>query len=665
MLAPLLLLIATQAQPDTSFTIRSARAQSPPQIDGFVSNQEWSGASRATDFIRYEPQRGSPSAFRTEAWVSYDSTHMYVAFVVDDPAPPTAQLTRRDADLLNDDAVVLLIDTHHDRQSAYYFMTNALGTQTDGRVANDGRTVDDTWDAPWRSAAQRSDSGWTVEMAIPFASMSYASGANRTWGINFGRSRRRTLEVSFWAGPLENQFRVSQAGSITGLDVAAPSQRHQVIAYGLSRFQQDTTADADAGADLRYAFTPQVNAFATLNPDFATIEADQERINLTRFELQLPEKRPFFLETAEVYRQRIRTFYSRRIADITVGGQALGKSEAWNVHALATRSPIVEDSTVAMYAIGRVQRNFGPSNVGVILANRTLNGDRGSLGADATLFFTRTLGITTQLVQSWGEFDTGTLAYFIRPSWDTPTSHFHVRYTHLGDHFADNVNAVGFVRDDDRREVDSAFEHAFWIPSGFLERIGYDSNYNIYWGQTGTLRSWQIDQSLDIEFRNHLNFRAGYQEEFKRFEKDFRNHAVQFTLGYNTREFSSVQVGYRRGRNFDSDFQLVTGTAAYAVTDGLSLEYELQRLILDPDPDMETTWIHVARVNQFFTPDLFLRVFLQTNSAIDRENIQAVFVYRYKPPFGTLQLAYQRGTAEFGQTSAQGNTVFLKATVVF
>ena len=344
LLAPLLLLVATQAQPDTSFSMRSARAQSPPQIDGIVSDQEWSGASRATDFIRYEPQRGSPSAFRTEAFVLYDSTHLYVAFVVHDPDPPTAQLTRRDAQLLNDDAVVLLLDTHRDRQSAYYFITNALGTQTDGRVANDGRTVDNTWDAPWESAAARSDSGWTVEMAIPLASMSYASGTDRTWGINFGRSRRRTLELSFWAGPLENRARVSQAGSLTGLDVPAQVQRHQAIVYGLSRFQQDTTAEADAGADLRYAFTPQINAFATLNPDFATIEADQERINLTRFELQLPEKRPFFLETAELYRQRIRTFYSRRIADITVGGQALAKGETWNAHALVTRSPIVEDS---------------------------------------------------------------------------------------------------------------------------------------------------------------------------------------------------------------------------------------------------------------------------------------------------------------------------------
>ena len=96
----------------------------------------------------------------------------------------------------------------------------------------------------------------------------------------------------------------------------------------------------------------------------------------------------------------------------------------------------------------------------------------------------------------------------------------------------------------------------------------------------------------------------------------------------------------------------------------LSAEYELQRLELDPDPENESTWIHVIRANQFFTPDLFLRVFFQTNSAIDRRNVQAVFVYRYLPPFGTLQVAYQRGTAEFGTRSNQGNTVFVKVTTV-
>jgi hypothetical protein len=217
------------AQQDTTFSLSAVRTESPPAIDGIVDDEEWSGAARATDFIQYEPRRGSPSEHRTEALVLYDAEHLYVAFVAWDPEAPAAQLTRRDAELTNDDAAILLLDTHHDRQSAYYFMTNALGTQTDGRVANDGRTVDDTWDAAWQSAAQRTDFGWTVEMAIPFTSITYASGDDRTWGVNFGRSRRRTLELSFWSGPLENPGRMSQAGELTGLQVAPPPRRHQVI----------------------------------------------------------------------------------------------------------------------------------------------------------------------------------------------------------------------------------------------------------------------------------------------------------------------------------------------------------------------------------------------------------------------------------------------------
>ena len=90
----------------------------------------------------------------------------------------------------------------------------------------------------------------------------------------------------------------------------------------------------------------------------------------------------------------------------------------------------------------------------------------------------------------------------------------------------------------------------------------------------------------------------------------------------------------------------------------------LRRLVLHPDPGDGGTWIHVLRTNQFFTKDLFVRLFFQTNSVIDRRNLQAVFVYRYLPPFGTVQVAFQRGTAEFGQPSSQGNTLFVKVTTV-
>jgi hypothetical protein len=655
------------AQPDSVFEMRAVRVSTPPVIDGAVDVAEWEGAAVAEGFIQYEPRLGSPSDFRTQVLLSYDSVHLYIAFRLFDTQAPTAQLTRRDSELGNDDAVAVLLDSHNDRRCAYYFMTNALGTQTDGRVANDGRTVDDTWDASWRSAAQLTDYGWSVEIAIPFTSISYAAGEDKTWGINFGRTRRRNLETSFWAGPLELPFRVSQAGSLTGLSVQEPWRRYRIIPYGLARAQEDSVTDWQAGVDVRYALTTEMLGLLTVNPDFATIEADQERVNLTRFELALTEKRPFFLENAEQFRQRIRTFYSRRIADVSVGGQVLGKEGPWTLAFLGARSEPLADTAAGFYGVGRAQRDvLASSNIAVMAANRNLEGlNQGSLGVDATLFFTRTLGMTAQVAQSWGAFSSGTSAYFIRPAFDSPTAHFHVRYTHLGERFADNVNAIGFIRDDDRRELDSALEGTFWIRSGAFERITYDSNYNIYWSQTDTLRSWQIDQELEVELRSRWSGEFSFREEFKRFEKDFRNRHLSAEIGYNTREFQSARAGVRFGRNFDSDFQLWTATAAIKPTAGLSLEYELEHLTLDPDPKDESTWIHVLRANQFFTNDLYIKLFYQTNSVIERENVQAVFVYRYRPPFGTIQLAYQRGTAEFNEPSRQGDTFFFKVSGVF
>ncbi len=654
------------ASASSLFELHAKRVPSPPKIDGVIE-EIWQTTAVADNFMQYEPNRGQPSETKSHAIVLYDSGHLYIAFSLWDPQPPTAQLTRRDADLFNDDAVILVLDTYHDRRTAYYFMTNPLSTQTDGRIGDAGRIVDVTWDAPWQCASQQTEFGWTVEISIPFTSLKYAAGDSVTWGINFGRCRRRNLETSFWAGPLDHRFRVSQAGTLIGLNVTPPQRRQQIIPYGLSRFQENQSDQLDAGLDLRYALTPKMSAYATVNPDFATIEADQEQINLTRFELSLPEKRQFFIEGNELFRQRIRTFYSRRTPDITIGGKLLGKQGPRTLAALAARSEPLRDSTKATYAVARAQKDIlGSSNIAFMIANRTRRDDnQGSASIDATLFFTKTLGMTAQLIKSYGHFEDGTWAYFLRPAYDSPTAHFHVRYSHLGEHVAENVNAIGFMQDDNRRELDSAFEKTFWFKSGLMERTQYDSNYNIYWGQDGTLRSWQIDQFIEVELRNRLAFEIDYTEEFKRFERDFRNRQIGAAIGYNTREFQSAQVGVEFGKNFDSDFRLWAAEAGYKVTARLSLEYELQCLTLNPDPELESTWIHVVKANQFFTKDLYLRAFFQTNSAIDRRNLQVVFVYRYQPPFGAIQLAYQRGTAEFGQRSEQGNTLFLKITRVF
>ena len=211
---------AAQGSAGSRAILPAVRPAQPPIIDGKIEDDEWSAAPVAGGFVQFEPRRGDPASVRTEARVLVDTTHLYVAFRCWDDEPLTARLTQRDSDLLSDDSVVVLLDTANDRQTAYYFYTNPLGTQMDGRVTDDGRQTDNTWDGPWRSAAGTTDYGWSAEFAIPFTSLKFAAGSGREWGINFGRERRRTLEFSSWSGPLDNIARVSQAGVLVGLDVA-------------------------------------------------------------------------------------------------------------------------------------------------------------------------------------------------------------------------------------------------------------------------------------------------------------------------------------------------------------------------------------------------------------------------------------------------------------
>lgn len=124
-------------------------------------------------------------------------------------------------------------------------------------------------------------------------------------------------------------------------------------------------------------------------------------------------------------------------------------------------------------------------------------------------------------------------------------------------------------------------------------------------------------------------------------------------------------AGYATGVNFDSDLTLYGVETAWAFGDRWRLSYELSRLELEPDPEDDTTWIHIFETRYAFHPDLFVKLFVQTNSAIDKENVQVLGVWRFRPPFGSLQLAYQRGTSDFGERSEQGDTFFTKLAWVF
>jgi len=201
----------------------------PPSIDGVIKEEEWRGAARLGGFAQLEPARGTPASQNTAVLFFYDSENVYFAVRCFDSEPGkiTARLNRRDDSLNQDDSVTVLLDSFHDRRTAYYFATNPLGTQLDGRIKDDGRTNESSWDATWSSAARLDSEGWSAEFAIPLRALMFKTGSGLTWGLTSSGAGARTWKPPIgmvrWRDPIESpstarsaDWSLSRAGPSAG-----------------------------------------------------------------------------------------------------------------------------------------------------------------------------------------------------------------------------------------------------------------------------------------------------------------------------------------------------------------------------------------------------------------------------------------------------------------
>lgn len=672
-------------------TLKALRIEEKIEVDGRLDEDVWQQAVYIDSFYQFKPDYNTPASFSTRVMAAYDGEMFYFAFVCKDPYPDriTARETKRDGDITNDDAVAIALDTFDDNNSAYVFIINPLGTQMDARFADNGRTTDSKWDETWYAAAYVYEGGWTCEFGIPFKSLKYNENLT-SWGFGAGRWISRLQEEHFIVRNITSTTRVSQFGFLTNLQLKDISvKKYTLIPYIQGEFEKGEALRRNMGLDVRFNPVSNLGVSFTLNPDFATIEGDVEQVNLTRFELQYPEKRPFFLEGAENYSTRVRQFYSRRIGEIPWGTKFNGKLGKWNLNGLVTESDPTtagasgEPGEEALYSVFRVNREFAKgSTIGLIGTNRSYKqGNSGSVGLAGTLFFSDVLGMTTQLIKSHGPAADGTWAYFIRPSYDSQFSHFHLRYSHYGTGVKDNMNTIGFIRHDDRREFDTNLRHTFWI-----NRYGFDSvrpsvNYNSYWSQSGYLRSWGLDTDVEISLYKKFSLELAYEADFKAeyapyFEKDFHNHAWGCDLGYDNKKGFSVSVEYKRGKNYDSEMEVVEGGVEIKIMEGWNLTYQAEKTWLSPTEPGENSWIHFIRSSYYFNNDLYVKLFYQTRYELNRfwrdpdfdlrrKTVQVVVVWRFLPPFGSLQLAYQEGTTRHTEEESRGRTFFTKLAWVF
>lgn len=420
--APLLLaalpVFALAALPLPAQQLEARRVTAPPTIDGRTDDAAWAGAAVASGFSVFRPTEGADPTYRTEVRAVFDSRTLFVLVRAFDPHPESivGLLSRRDNFGPPSDLIQLYVDSYHDGRNGYEYVVNPAGVKSDFVLYDDDR-FDVSWDGIWDVATRVDSAGWVAEFAIPFSQLRFRGGAESTFGIMVWRTVGRMGERSSWP-----RYRPSVAGLVSqftllhGLTDLPSRARLEVAPYLLSHVRNvprgagvpvEVEAQLTGGADLKFGPSPNITVDATVNPDFGQLEADPAVLNLGAFETFLPERRPFFLEGAGLFRFTLSRdpnspeslFYTRRIGrrplladtfgdidspnETTILGAAkltgrfggrtsLASLATVTAEELGAPSPaggryVVEPRTG--YSVTRVQRDYrnGRSGVGVML----------------------------------------------------------------------------------------------------------------------------------------------------------------------------------------------------------------------------------------------------------------------------------------------------------
>ncbi len=442
-------------------TVRAFRVPEPLDIDGNLDEAFYQATPSVSDFIQSVPIEGAAPSERTEAWIGFDDSNVYVSARMWDSAPESewvaSELVRDARAIRSNDHFGVFLDTFFDRRNSAVIYVNPLGGFNDMQITNEGSPNRD-WNPVLNIRTGRFEGGWTVEIAIPFRALRYRSGTDQVWGIQLRRNVMRLnewhhltyLPLSVAGNGSQGVFRVSMYGTLVGIEAPPASRNLEVKPYAISGINTDLTADPavsnaghwDAGLDVKYGITENLTADLTFNTDFAQVEVDEQQVNLTRFSLFFPEKREFFLEGRGIFDfgrggnfgggfpggggggpggggggrgggGAPTLFYSRQIGlqdgeqvPILGGGKITGKVGSFDVGAVAIQTDDAPGAESTNFSVLRLRRDvFTRSSIGVLFENRSNSavaetGSNQAYGLDATLAFFDNLSFVTSYAKT-------------------------------------------------------------------------------------------------------------------------------------------------------------------------------------------------------------------------------------------------------------------------
>jgi hypothetical protein len=445
------ILLAVAAVPLTAGAqeVRAVRVEEGPRIDGRLNDPAWQAAPVIDSFRMVEPRPGEAPSERTEARIVYDAHSLYIGIYCHESEPGriAANSMAHDAEsgggsmygygyhgpsFSSDDLVKVLLDPFQDKRNAYIFSVNPRGARSEGLVYAGSSSLN--WDGIWDAAAARLEDGWSAELRIPFKTISFKPGLT-VWGINIERTVARKQETIRLSGTtLDSNFsNPNEAAALAGIEGVKQGLGITFRPYGLASAAKDyvlaTGYDGkfDGGFDLYKSFTPNLVGVVSYNMDFAETEADERRINLTRFPLFFPEKRMFFLEGSENFSFSssisFTPFFSRTVGlyhgtqvPVLFGTKLYGKIGSTNLTFLdvQTRATTAGDGAGGTIDLpgtnllaARVTQNiFAQSKVGFIFTNGSQTGERNSLlGMDFNYSSSKFLGDKNIMLAAWGVYN--------------------------------------------------------------------------------------------------------------------------------------------------------------------------------------------------------------------------------------------------------------------
>ena len=666
--------------------VHALRVEAGPALDGeILSDPVWAEVAPVGGFVQSTPDEGEAASERTEIRVVYTADTLYFGAVLYDSDPSTITVadSRRDSSLDETDSLQIILDTFLDRQNGFVFGTSPSGLEFDGQVTNEGQGsgrfgggggggrpgsgqqrgsgggFNQNWDGAWQVRTSITEVGWTAEFAIPFRTLRFNSGEVQAWGLNLQRNIRKRNETAYWS-PLPRQFnlyRLSLAGQLAGLDLSSP-RNLKLMPYVLGQ-AIDTVAIAgnatylgDVGADLKYSITPSLTLDATYNTDFAQVEVDEEQINLDRFNLFFPEKRPFFLENAGLFSVglpgQVEMFFSRRIGigsggqqvPILGGGRLSGKvGSSTNIGLLNMQTESLRGIEQANnFSVARVRQDIGArSNVGVMFVNRQGTGTLApdddynrSYAADGRWGIGQRGTISGFVGQTDTPGVTGeTHAFALSSSYNAESLQLSLSYTEVAPDFNPEV---GFYR---RRAFRRANGRIFTAlrPDNLLglHELRPHVSHFTFWSYEGGLRESQFTHiDNHWEWRNGYEVHTGYnitsEAVFTPFEifpgvevppAVYDHQEAQLVFSTNQGAPVSARLQAVIGGLFGGDRVQLVPQLSLRAGETFNAQFSWNRNDISLPGSSFVTNLGRVRVNYSFTPRMFVQALVQYNDRAD------------------------------------------------